>query len=428
MRNDKNIKNKNETKICKCCGRELPLSSFAKSGKKYTRKICKSCENKQRRKKREDNKFSNGIEQYLSDDSMHIQRQYKKINKDRILRKKASGIDFCAKDEKFVKLLYYKDAWISNYGRCIIFDDGEYRVLRGSIDKWTGDTIYTLRKERYIKYTQTYAYKKVKVTGDSLVVENFIVNYDMANNTRIWHLNNNISDGYYKHLYPVTENQYERLTELQEQSSEPLSEDVIMDVINAVEYKQEGWNPWDYHRGLCGVGYSGMKMNTEMRHSVSYYKWKNMVQRCYDKKLHKKYKPEYKDKSVCEEWLNYSNFRIWFDEHFVPSKNNQIDLDKDLLVQGNKVYSPETCVFLLHYQNTMFERSAKDKIYEKEDGTFVIGGGKKKTYATLKEAEDIVCERNQNRIESVAEKCKGSIPMCAYEAMLNWDVRLAMCS
>lgn len=428
MNSDKNIKSNNETKICKCCGRELPLSSFAKSGKKYTRKICKSCENKQRREKREDNRFSNGIEQYLSDDSMHIQRQYKKINKDRILRKKVSGIDFCAKDEKFVKLLYYKDAWISNYRRCIVYENGEYRLLRGSIDKWTGDTIYTLRKERYIKYTQTYAYKKIKVTGDSLVVENFIVNYDVANNTRIWHLNNDILDGYYKHLYPVTEKQYLRLRELQEQSSEPLSEDVIKDVINAVEYKQEGWNPWDYHRGLCGVGYSGMKMNTEMRHSVSYYKWKNMVQRCYDKKVHKKYKPEYKDKSVCEEWLNYSNFRIWFDEHYVPCKNNQIDLDKDLLVQGNKVYSPETCVFLLHYQNTMFERSAKDKIYEKEDGTFVIGGGKKKTYATLKEAEDIVCERNQNRIESVAEKCKGSIPMCAYEAMLNWDVRLAMCS
>lgn len=428
MNSDKNIKSNNETKICKCCGREHPLSSFAKSGKKYTRKICKSCENKQRREKREDNRFSNGIEQYLSDDSMHIQRQYKKINKDRILRKKISGIDFCAKDEKFVRLMYYKDAWISNYGRCIVYENGEYRLLRGSIDKWTGDTIYTLRKERYIKYTQTYAYKKVKVIGDSLVVENFIVNYDMANNTRIWHLNNNISDGYYKHLYPVTENQYERLTELQEQSSEPLTEDVIMDVINAVEYKQDDWNPWDYHRGLCGIGYSGMKMNTEMRHSVSYYRWKNMIQRCYDKKVHKKYKPEYKDKSVCEEWLNYSNFKIWFDEHYVPCKNNQIDLDKDLLVQGNKVYSPETCVFLLHYQNTMFERSAKDKIYEKEDGTFVIGGGKKKTYATLKEAEDIVCERNQNRIESVAEKCKGSIPMCAYEAMLNWDVRLAMCS
>lgn len=424
MSNDKNIKSNNETKICKCCGRELPLSEFPVNGGR----TCKSCMNKHRREKNAEDRMNNGIERYLSDDSMHIQRQYKKINQDRILRKKVSGIDFCAKDEKFVKLLYYKDAWISNYGRCIIYENSEYRLLRGSSDKWTGELVYTLRKERYIKYTQTYGYKKVKVTGDFLVVENFIVNYDMANNNRIWHLNNDISDGYYKHLYPVTEKQYERLNELQEKSEEPLSEDVIMDVVNSVEYKQDGWNPWNYQRTLYDVGYMGMKMNTEMCHSTSYYKWKNMVQRCYDKKVHKKYKPEYKDKSVCEEWLNYSNFKIWFDEHFMPSKNNQIDLDKDLLVQGNKVYSPETCVFLLHYQNTMFERSAKDKIYENEDGTFVIGGGKKKTYATLKEAEDIVCERNQNRIESVAEKCKGSIPTCAYEAMLNWDVRLAMCS
>lgn len=309
-----------------------------------------------------------------------------------------------------------------------MLENGEYKLLNGNVNRQTGELVYTLRKEKYLKTSQTYAYKKKKVMASSLVIETFVVNYDITNNIRIWHLKNDTKDLYYKHLYPVTEKQYLRLTELQEQSSEPLSEDVIMNVINAVEYKQDDWNPWDYHRGLCGIGYSGMKMNTERCHSVSYYKWKNMVQRCYDKKVHKKYKPEYKDKSVCEEWLNYSNFKIWFDEHYVACKNNQIDLDKDLLVQGNKVYSPETCVFLLHYQNTMFERSAKDKIYENEDGTFVIGNGKKKTYATLKEAEDIVCERNRNRIESVAEKCKGSIPMCAYEAMLNWDVRLAMCS
>lgn len=427
MANEIKINENVKTKVCKCCGRELPLSEFTLMyGKNHTN-TCKECVNKKQRDSRKKSNYKKGLQQYLADDSMHIKHQYKEINGNRILRKKVSGIKHCTRDEKFVKLFYYKNTWISNYGRCIVLEDGEYKLLRGSTDKWTGELVYTLRKERYIKYTQTYAYKKVKVTGASLVVENFIVNYDMVNNTRIWHLNNDVKDGHYKHLYPVTEKQYLRLTELQEQSSEPLSEDVIMNVINAVEYKQEGWNPWDYHRGLCGVGYSGMKMNTEMCHSVSYYKWKNMVQRCYDKKVHKKYKPEYKDKSVCEEWLNYSNFKVWFDEHYVPCKNNQIDLDKDLLVQGNKVYSPETCVLLLHYQNTMFERSAKDKIYEKEDGTFVIGGGKKKTYATLKEAEDIVCERNQNRIESVAEKCKGTIPMCAYEAMMNWDVRLAMC-
>ena len=421
MANEIKINENVKTKVCKCCGRELPLSEFTFIyGKNHTN-TCKACVNK----KREQTYYEKGLQQYLSDDSMHIQRQYKKINKDRILRKKISGIDFCAKDEKFVKLLYYKDAWISNYGRCIVFEDSEYKLLKGNVNRQTGELVYTLRKEKYLKTSQTYAYKKKKVMASSLVIETFVVNYDMTNNIMIWHLNNDVKDLYYRHLSPVTAEQYKRLTGLQNNSPEPLSEDVIMDVINAVEYKQDDWNSWYYRRGLCGVGYSGC--NDIDWNSISYIKWKNMVQRCYDPKVHKKYKPEYKDKSVCEEWLNYANFRIWFDEHYVPVKNNQVDLDKDLLVQGNKVYSPETCVFLVHYQNIMFEHAAKDKIYENEDGTFVIGKGYKKTYATLKEAEDIVCERNQNRISSVAEKCKGTIPTCAYEAMMNWNVRLAMC-
>ena len=96
---------------------------------------------------------------------MHIQRQYKKINQDRILRKKISGIDFCAKDEKFVRLMYYKDAWISNYGRCIVYENGEYRLLRGSIDKWTGDTIYTLRKEDTLNILRHMRIRRVKSQG-----------------------------------------------------------------------------------------------------------------------------------------------------------------------------------------------------------------------------------------------------------------------
>lgn len=226
-----------------------------------------------------------------------------------------------------------------------------------------------------------------------------------------------------KHLYPVTEKQYEKLTELQEESAAPLSEEVIMDVINSVEYKQDGWNPYKYRRSMCGIGYHGC--NDADSESISFKKWKNMMQRCYDKNVHKKYKPEYKDKTICEEWLNYANFRIWFDEHYVPGKW-QIDLDKDLLVQGNKEYSPETCVFLEHYQNTMFEHNAKDMIYENEDGTFFIGKGRKKTYATYEEAVDIICGRNKKRIENEIEKSLGKIPMCAHEAMLKWDVRAAV--
>ena len=422
------IKNNNETKICKCCGRELPLNEFNfMYGKNYTN-TCKECVSKKQQDSRKKANYEKGLQQYLVDDSMHIQRQYKKINKDRILRKKISGINFCAKNEKFVRLMYYKDAWISNYGRCIVFEDGEYKLLRGSIDKWTGDIVYTLRKERYIKYTQTYAYKKKKVKASFLVIETFVVNYDMTNNIRIWHLKNDTKDLYYKHLYPVTENQYERLTELQEKSEEPLSEDVIMDVINAVEYKQEGWNPIHYKRGMCGVGYSGMTVGTEGYYEKSYIKWRDMMQRCYDKNVHKKYKPEYADKCVCEEWQNYANFKLWFDEHYVLCKSNQIDLDKDLLVQGNKIYSPETCVFLVHYQNTLFEGRKGDCIYQNENGQYLINNKKSEIFESYEDAFNIVIERRKKKILDIAEKCKGSIPMCAYEAMQKWDVRLAMCS
>lgn len=48
-------------------------------------------------------------------------------------------------------------------------------------------------------------------------------------------------------------------------------------------------------------------------------------------------------------------------------------------------------------------------------------------YDTYEEALEVVATRRQEKIQNNAEKCKGSIPMCAYEAMLNWDVRLAMC-
>lgn len=136
---------------------------------------------------------------------------------------------------------------------------------------------------------------------------------------------------------------------------------------------------------------------------------------------------KYKDKSVCEEWLNYANFKLWYDEHFISAKNNQIDLDKDLLVQGNTNYSLETCVFLIHYQNLMFEGKRGNCVYVNKDGTFSVDGKKNNSYKTYEEALEFVAVRQIEKIESIAEKCKGTIPMCAYEAMLNWDVRLAMC-
>ena len=71
----------------------------------------------------------------------------------------------------------------------------------------------------HFKTKKEWGYKKVKIKASDLVIQTFIVNYDMQNNTIIWHTDNNIKDNYYKHLYPVTELQYAAITQGQYQKN-----------------------------------------------------------------------------------------------------------------------------------------------------------------------------------------------------------------
>ena len=72
-----------------------------------------------------------------------------------------------------------------------------------------------------------------------------------------------------------------------------------------------------------------------------YTSWSGMLQRCYSEAYHHK-KPTYRGCKVCDEWLIFSNFKRWMEQQDWQGKH----LDKDLLVTGNKVYSPDTCVFI----------------------------------------------------------------------------------
>jgi len=72
-----------------------------------------------------------------------------------------------------------------------------------------------------------------------------------------------------------------------------------------------------------------------------YQVWESMLRRVYDEKYHKRF-PTYVGCSVADEWLLFSNFKAWMEKQ--DWEDNQ--LDKDLLIQGNKLYSAETCVFI----------------------------------------------------------------------------------
>lgn len=73
-----------------------------------------------------------------------------------------------------------------------------------------------------------------------------------------------------------------------------------------------------------------------------YYRtWKGILERCYSTKFQEKY-PTYTGCSVSEEWLIFSVFKTWMEAQDWEG----MQLDKDILFEGNKVYSAETCVFV----------------------------------------------------------------------------------
>ena len=80
-----------------------------------------------------------------------------------------------------------------------------------------------------------------------------------------------------------------------------------------------------------------------------YSKWKSMITRCYSKANHKKH-PTYKGCTVCDKWLTFSNFKAWM----MTQDWQGMHLDKDIINPGNKIYSPESCVFITQDLNNLF--------------------------------------------------------------------------
>lgn len=107
---------------------------------------------------------------------------------------------------------------------------------------------------------------------------------------------------------------------------------------------------------VLGVGINDYneKIKINNKHIKSYIVWRDMLKRCYDSKYHKS-RPTYIGCTVCEEWLYFSKFKEWYDNNFpfwLERDGVIIDLDKDLLIEGNKIYSPDTCIFIPHKVNS----------------------------------------------------------------------------
>ena len=88
--------------------------------------------------------------------------------------------------------------------------------------------------------------------------------------------------------------------------------------------------------------------NGKKKPTFEYNKWRWMLLRCYDEKELTK-EPSYIGCSVCDEWMNFQNFAAWIQSNKYECED--LELDKDLLVKNNKIYSPSNCCLLPHEIN-----------------------------------------------------------------------------
>jgi hypothetical protein len=89
------------------------------------------------------------------------------------------------------------------------------------------------------------------------------------------------------------------------------------------------------------------KVGGKLYSHPAYVAWKNVLTRSFDQAYATRF-PTYQGVKVCDEWLRFSNFLAWWKVH----QKEGWQLDKDLLHRGNKVYSPETCIYIPNWINS----------------------------------------------------------------------------
>lgn len=163
-----------------------------------------------------------------------------------------------------------------------------------------------------------------------------------------------------------------------------------------------------------------------------YRKWESLLRRCYAEDYQNK-RPTYRGCTVCEEWLRFSNFKAWMEQQDWEDKQ----LDKDLLIKGNKLYSPETCCFVSREVNLfLVDTQKKDSslptgVVNARDGKFRaqcwhLFEGKYKQhlgyYSTVEEAEAAWrnCKRDQAKLlaEKQADPRVKEALICRYDGDL----------
>jgi hypothetical protein len=157
--------------------------------------------------------------------------------------------------------------------------------------------------------------------------------------------------------------------------------------------------------GITDVDYSPVATNCPF-----YKTWQSMLKRCYNAGSLTK-NPTYAGCSVDPYWHRFSIFRRWMAHQDWQGKQ----LDKDLLVPGNRVYGPVTCIFVTQEVNGLLAEQSKQRgllplgVTRHDDKFKVTLKKRRKThhvgvFETVEEAATAYSDAKAEWIESVAAR------------------------
>ena len=209
-----------------------------------------------------------------------------------------------------------------------------------------------------------------------------------------------------------------------------------------------------YFASTYGHGYMGVDKNGNVPktkefkdgkwHNIwEYNKWMNMLKRCFDSKYKEKY-PTYKDVTCCSRWLCFANFLEDFKilkQEYNWSKDEKLNLDKDILNKNNKIYNLENCILVPDWINSLFIKRDANRgdcpigvTYRKQRKKYQARcniNGKLKGlgyFITPLEAFNAYKIAKEQEIKRIANDCvlKGYITQESrlYNAMISYQVKI----
>ena len=187
-------------------------------------------------------------------------------------------------------------------------------------------------------------------------------------------------------------------------------------------------------KGFIGIGKYGIK------DEKAYSLWQSLLVRAYSEKYHKK-QPTYKDVEVCKDWYNFQNFAEWcYSQKFFNAKDDKgkpYQLDKDILLKGNKIYSPEVCCFVPSVINNIILNSTKTRgkmplgvLYDARVKKFksLVRVNNTSTHLgnfnTPEQAFQAYKVAKESYIKEVANLWKDRIDARVYKSLIGWEISI----